>query len=107
MFEEYSKIKFRRQTPIISPSFFPEFPLARYSGELVTGAKKSIKILRSSTSGATLDELQSMTSRFTPWRLQVDISKLSTRDRMALIKMLKASRIINHIFINQMWSGGS
>jgi hypothetical protein len=52
-----------------------------------------------------LDELTKMSARFAPTPLQVDTSKLSAGDQKALVKLVQAARIVNHIFMNQFWSG--
>ena len=54
---------------------------------------------------ATLPRLQEMTARFAPVVLRVDTSKLSAGDRIALVKLIQAGRVINHIFLRQIWSG--
>ncbi len=35
----------------------------------------------------------------------MDISKLSPGDRKALVKLIEASRILDSIFLKQLWSG--
>jgi len=57
------------------------------------------------TAAATLPQLQEMTSRFAPVVLRVDTSKLSPGDRNALVKLIQAARVVNHIFLQQIWSG--
>lgn len=57
------------------------------------------------TAAATLPQLQQMTSRFAPAMLRVDTSKLSPGDRQALVKLIAAGRAVNHIFMQQVWSG--
>ncbi|HTS50791.1 MAG TPA: hypothetical protein VMH05_22755 [Bryobacteraceae bacterium] len=52
-----------------------------------------------------LAQLQKMIARFAPTELRVDISKLAPRDRQALEKLIEASRLLNDIFLNQLWSG--
>jgi hypothetical protein len=52
-----------------------------------------------------LAQLQTMIARFKPTELRVDISKLSPGDRQALAKLIEASRVLNDIFLTQMWSG--
>lgn len=56
-------------------------------------------------SDATLPELQQMMAKFAPVELKVDTSHLSTGDRGALAKLIEASRIVNRIFLRQMWAG--
>ncbi len=52
-----------------------------------------------------LAQLQTMSARFVPTRLDVDISKLSDGDRKALAKLIEAARLIDDIFMTQYWSG--
>jgi hypothetical protein len=52
-----------------------------------------------------LAQLQKMTARFAPTPLRVDTSKLSAADRQALVKLIEAGRILNHVFMMQYWSG--
>src|SRR4051794_22725145 len=58
-----------------------------------------------SAADATLPQLQQMAAKFAPVELKVDTSKLSPGDRSALAKLIEASRILNHIFLGQMWAG--
>ena len=50
-------------------------------------------------------QLQKMAARFTPTPIRVDTSRLSAPDRQALAKMIQASRILDQIFMKQLWSG--
>src|SRR4051794_19251041 len=54
---------------------------------------------------ATLEQLKTMTARFAPVELRSDTSHLSAGDRAALPKLVAAARIIDQIFLTQMWSG--
>lgn len=49
--------------------------------------------------------LQKMAAQFAPTPLQVETSQLDARDRQALIKLIDAGRVIDHIFLQQIWSG--
>ncbi len=57
--------------------------------------------------GASLAELQRMIARFAPTEIRVDTSGLSAGDRKALVKLIEASRIVNTIFLTQLWSGNA
>jgi hypothetical protein len=57
-----------------------------------------------SAADATLPQLQQMMAKFAPVDLKVDTSKLSTGDRAALAKLIQASRILDQIFLKQMWA---
>src|SRR5579863_9623960 len=52
-----------------------------------------------------LAQLQKLIARFRPTELRVDLSKLSPGDRQALSKLIEAARVLNDIFLTQMWSG--
>jgi len=52
-----------------------------------------------------LAELEKMTARFAPTELRVDISSLSPGDQKALVKLIETARVMNQIFMDQMWSG--
>jgi hypothetical protein len=51
------------------------------------------------------DELNQMAARFAPVPLKVDISGLSAGDKQALAKLVEAGRIVNPLFMQQLWSG--
>src|SRR5258707_707914 len=52
-----------------------------------------------------LEELKKMTARFAPTEIRVDTSQLSAGDRKALVKLIAAARILDDIFLTQLWSG--
>jgi hypothetical protein len=49
--------------------------------------------------------LDAMAARFAPADLRVDLSGLSAGDRRALAKLIEASRLLNPLFMRQIWSG--
>ncbi len=52
-----------------------------------------------------VSQLATMSARFAPVNMQVDISKLSPGDKAALPSLIAAARLVNRIFLQQMWSG--
>jgi hypothetical protein len=50
-------------------------------------------------------ELKRLSARFAPVPLRVDISKLSGGDKRALSKLVEAARVVDHLFLQQLWSG--
>jgi hypothetical protein len=48
-----------------------------------------------------------MTARFARVDLRVDTAQLTPGDRKALVKLIEASRVIDHIFLGQFWSGNA
>jgi hypothetical protein len=58
-----------------------------------------------SSSFPNADELNRMAARFAPVNMNVDMAGLSAGDRKALAKLIEAGRIVNHLFMQQFWSG--
>src|SRR5215468_7248518 len=56
------------------------------------------------TSLPDLSGLKQMSARFAPTPLHVDQSGLSAGDRAALAKLIEAGRVVNQLFMQQMWS---
>ena len=52
-----------------------------------------------------LPELQHMMARYAPVEIRTDISGLSQGDRQALAKLIEAARLVDDIFLTQLWSG--
>ena len=50
-------------------------------------------------------ELDRMAARLAPTPMRADISRLSPGDHAALAKLVEASRVVNDIFLDQLWSG--
>jgi hypothetical protein len=52
-------------------------------------------------------ELRSMIARFAPVDIGADVSQLSANDRRALAKLVDAARIMDALFLRQVWSGNN
>src|SRR3954464_8806778 len=52
-------------------------------------------------------KLQQMAARFAPTDITADLSKLSDADRRVLGRLVEASKIVNALFLRQVWSGNS
>ncbi len=52
-----------------------------------------------------LVQLKQMEARFAPVEMRVDTSGLSPDDRKALVKLIEAARLVDDIFLTQLWSG--
>src|SRR5690349_1492944 len=50
-------------------------------------------------------QLDKMTARFAPTDITADISKLSANDRTVLVKLIEASKIVDGLFLRQVWNG--
>ena len=59
------------------------------------------------TAAATLPQLQQMSRPFRAGDAgrRRRTSKLSAGDRAALVSLIHAGRVVNHIFMQQIWSG--
>ncbi|HLJ29253.1 MAG TPA: hypothetical protein VKY85_21270 [Candidatus Angelobacter sp.] len=57
------------------------------------------------TAAPGLDELKQMAARFAPTPLEVSTAGLSAGDKKALVKLVQAARIVNLIFMRQIWVG--
>lgn len=53
---------------------------------------------------ANLSQLESMLARFAPAEYRLDVSHLSPGDRRALPELIAASRVLDRVFLRQMWS---
>ena len=51
-----------------------------------------------------LEQLKAMSARFAPTPIRVDTSRLNMGDRQALAKLIEAARVLNTIFLRQLWS---
>jgi hypothetical protein len=57
-----------------------------------------------SSASPNLEQLKAMSARFAPTPLRVDISRLSAGDRQALGKLIAAARVLDTLFMRQLWS---
>ena len=52
-----------------------------------------------------LKELNAMTARFAPVDLSADVSSLPDNERRALVRLVDAARVMDTLFLRQVWSG--
>ena len=52
-----------------------------------------------------LAELRTMTARFAPADIGVDVSTLPERERRALAKLVEAAKLMDSLFLRQVWAG--
>jgi hypothetical protein len=50
-------------------------------------------------------ELQSMIARFAPAEIRADVPSLPSNERRALEKLIEAARVMDSLFLRQVWSG--
>jgi len=70
-------------------------------------AATSAGTAQESTAMPTLAQLQKMTFRFAPAEISADISALPAGDRAALAKLVEAGRIMDALFLRQVWGGNA
>src|SRR5438552_3286265 len=66
---------------------------------------KPLAILLAAAVMPDLTQLKQMSARFAPVKLKYDTSTLSAGDRQALPKLVDAARVLNFVFMEQLWSG--
>jgi Peptidase family M49 len=72
---------------------------------IMATAQKTPAPASADTAFPNAGELNQMAARFAPAPLEVDLSSLSGGDKKALAKLIEAGRIVNHLFMQQFWSG--
>ena len=64
-----------------------------------------IVLLAITAAGASeTQHLEQMIARFVPTEIKADVSKLSPNDRRVLAKLIEASKIVDGIFLRQVWN---
>jgi hypothetical protein len=67
--------------------------------------KPLVLVLAAAAVMPDLTQLKQMSARFAPVKLSYDTSTLSAGDRNALAKLTEAARVLNFLFMDQLWSG--
>jgi peptidase M49-like protein len=67
--------------------------------------KPFVVVLAAAALMPDLSQLKQMSARFAPVKLSYDTSALSPGDRQALGKLTEAARVLNFLFLDQLWSG--
>ncbi|MBZ5623291.1 MAG: hypothetical protein LAQ69_31900 [Acidobacteriia bacterium] len=67
--------------------------------------KPILVLLAAATVMPDLAQLKQMSARFAPVKLKYEESGLSSGDRAALPKLVEAAKVLNPIFMDQLWSG--
>jgi hypothetical protein len=58
-----------------------------------------------STSVPSLAELKTMSARFAPAEIGADVAALPAHERQALTKLVEAARVMDALFLRQVWAG--
>jgi Peptidase family M49 len=84
-------------------SVFALFSLAVISAAVPVAFSGDATVQQSPLPSVT--ELRTMTARFAPADIGADISALPENERKALAKLVQAARIMDSLFLRQVWSG--
>ena len=57
------------------------------------------------TSAPGADQLKNMSARFAPVDLSADVGKLPSNERQALAKLVDAAKVMDTLFLRQVWAG--
>jgi hypothetical protein len=71
----------------------------------VVAMMAALVTLKAQSSSMSIAELQQQTARFAPTEITADLSGLSPTDRRVLAKLVEASKIVDALFLRQVWSG--
>jgi Peptidase family M49 len=77
----------------------------KLGGLLLIAAAACVVVTAQERQMPTAPELQRMAARFVPTEITADLSHLSPNDRRVLAKLVEASKMIDALFLRQVWSG--
>src|SRR5678815_4032839 len=77
----------------------------RWSGGLLIVCAAAALVRAQEARVPDTQTLQQMAARFAPTDITADLSKMSDADRRVLAKLVEASKIIDALFLRQVWSG--
>src|SRR4030095_8239941 len=66
---------------------------------------RGVAFAQASSSIADVSTLQNLTTRVVPTDISADLAKLSAADRRVLAKLVEASKVVDALFLRQVWSG--
>jgi len=65
----------------------------------------SVAVAAQNNAAPGIDQLKTMTARFAPVDLSADVSKLPANERQALAKLVEAAKVMDTLFLRQVWAG--
>src|SRR5262245_22003947 len=77
----------------------------KLAGGLLAATVSTVILMAQEPRLPSTAELQRMAARFAPTEITADVSHLSPNDRRVLAKLVEASKIIDALFLRQVWSG--
>src|SRR6516225_5704248 len=67
--------------------------------------KPLVVLLAATAAMPDITQLKEMSARFAPVKPHYETSSLSPGDSKALPKLIEAARVLNYVFLEQLWSG--
>ena len=77
----------------------------KLAGGLLVATVSTVVLMAQEPRMPATAELQRMSARFAPTEISADVSRLSPNDRRVLAKLVEASKMIDALFLRQVWSG--
>ena len=81
------------------------FAVPACSSAVLLAAISGVAAVQETSSVPAQAELRSMVARFAPVEITADISALPAGERQALQKLIEAARLMDSLFLEQVWSG--
>jgi hypothetical protein len=69
------------------------------------GTARELTVTETQRSAEASRSLEQMAARFAPTDIGADVTKLSENDRKVLAKLVEASKIVDALFLRQVWAG--
>jgi hypothetical protein len=77
----------------------------RFMSAIAVAAALSVGLFAQEARVSETARLEKMTARFAPTSIRADLSKLSAPDKRVLAKLVEASKLIDALFLRQVWVG--
>ena len=82
-----------------------DFMRSLWFGAVVAAAVSVAGVAAQEARVSETARLQKMTARFAPTNISTDVSRLSPADRRVVAKLVEASKVIDALFLRQVWVG--
>jgi hypothetical protein len=90
---------------VISPAAIILIPFAAAALGVAAGDASVNDQVKAAAAAAPARELMTMTARFAPADIRADVSALPENERRALAKLVEAARLMDSLFLKQVWAG--
>src|SRR5262245_1474650 len=96
-------MRMQRPRALFLVAFFAAAAMAYVGSQPTAAPVETTTAATSSPADPETKKLETMAARFAPVDLAVDISALPPNERQALAKMVEASRVMDSLFLRQVW----